>query len=428
MKKNIKQLSSRGAAGGGETKRSPTWHRARRALRGDCRTPLRCVRNDTIDISIFKALFANKSIIIPIFAIVLVILACGEAGTPTVSQTPTVSVFDTSETTYGFFPSPSEFTIESLIATLNGISEHGDVILVQRAIPWADFITKPNTDSPDIKEIRDLMTLASQRDLEPIFVIDPLNGLDRRQFSPLPPKLEGGNFATEGIRQSFVNYAVTLVQEFHPRYIGLASEINTYADAHPEDFVNFVSLYRETYHAIKAKSPNTQVFVTFQWDDLNNAIPFDNIDGEPFQPKWEQIEIFEPQLDVWAISSYPFVVFERSADIPADYYTPLLSRTNKPIAVAEGGVNSRPIGQFPGTHQDQIDHLNAINDQLGDRLEFWIQLVLFDINAESYRDFLAENGMETTADTILWFGAIGLLESDGTPKPALETWDSIRNK
>ncbi len=369
----------------------------------------------------------KKRLLFPLLALFVAFLACEESSTPTTAPTPTVSVFDTADTAYGFFPSPPELTIESLIATLDGISQHGDVMLVQRAVPWAEYIEGPNADTKDLKELRDLLTLASQRQLEAIFVIDPLNGLDRRQFAPLPLELEGGDFSTAGIRATFKNYALTLVSEFHPRYIGLASEINTYADAHPEDFPNFVSLYRETYAAIKSASPETQVFVTFQWDDLNNAIPFDVRDGEPFQPKWEQIEIFEPQLDVWAISSYPFVVFERAAEIPPDYYTPLLSRTDKPLAVAEGGVNSRPIGQFPGTPQDQIDHLNAINTQLGERLEFWIQLVLFDINTEFYRDFLAENGMETTADTILWFGAIGLMESDGTPKPALGTWNEIRN-
>ncbi len=370
----------------------------------------------------------KTNLLIPVIALVFAILACGGGQAPSVTSNPTVSVFDSADTAYGFFPSPPELTAESLIATLDGISEHGDVILVQRAIPWGDFIDRPDGEAQDLLELKNLITMAGQRGLEPIFVVDPLNGLDRRQLSPLPPKLEGGNFSSPGIRTAFKNYAITLAREFHPRYIGLASEINTYADAHPEDFPNFVSLYRETYEAIKRESPETQVFVTFQWDDLNNAIPFDAIDGEPFQPKWEQIEVFEPQLDIWAISSYPFVVFERAADIPPDYYTPLLARTDKPLAVAEGGVNSRPIEPFPGTPQDQIDHLNAVDAQLGERLEFWIQLVLFDINTEFYRDFLAENGMETTADTILWFGAIGLLESDGTPKPALETWDSIRNQ
>jgi hypothetical protein len=217
-----------------------------------------------------------------------------------------------------------------------------------------------------------------------------------------------------------------MAREFHPRYLGLASEINTYADAHPDDFVNFVSLYREIYAAIKAESPTTQVFVTFQWDDLNNAIPFDPTGGERYQTKWEQIEVFEPYLDMWAISSYPFVAFDSSADIPPDYYTPLLTRTDKPLAVAEGGVNSRPIGQFKGNPQDQVDYLNAIHTQLGERLAFWIYLILNDINGEAYRDFLAKNGMQSNADTILWFAAVGLRELDGRPKPALQVWDAFR--
>ncbi len=368
-----------------------------------------------------------KIFLIPL-TFLLASLACGSA-TPANSLPPTPenSTFDEGRTVYGFFPSPPEFSTESLLATLEGISQHGDVILVQRPIPWADFVETPDADSQEYTDLTNLLTVAGQHNLEYILVVDPLNGLDRRQIANLPPELDGGNFATPELRAAFKHYATRLAGDLQPRYLGLASEINTYADAQPEDFANFVSLYRETYGAIKAVSPETQVFVTFQWDDLNNVIPFDVIDGEPLQPKWEQIEIFEPQLDIWAISSYPFVAFDSAADIPDDYYAPLLARTDKPLAVAEGGINSRPIGQFPGTPQDQSDYLNAIHTQIGARLDFWIYLVLFDINGEAYRDFLAESGI-TNADTIQWFAAVGLHEMDGTPKPALQTWDSIRNK
>jgi hypothetical protein len=364
-----------------------------------------------------------------LFVLVLALgtLACGLGVPSTPFPTPETSVFDSGRTVYGFFPSPPELTHESMLATIEGIGEHGDVLLVQEALPWADFLDGADGDSGTIQYLRNLTVLAGQNGLEIIFVIDPLNGLDRRQFAPLPPQLAGGNFSTPGVRTAFKNYALRLAREFHPRYLSLASEINTYADAHPEDFQNFVSLYHEIYGAIKAESPDTQVFVTFQWDDLNNAIPFDSTGGERYQTKWEQIEIFEPNLDVWAISSYPFVAFDSSADIPPDYYTPLLTRTDKLLAVAEGGVNSRAIGHFKGTLQDQVDYLNAIHTQLGDRLTFWIYIILNDINGEAYRDFLAKNGMESTADTILWFVAVGLREIDGTPKPALQVWDGFRN-
>ena len=371
-----------------------------------------------------KPLKLNK-FIFAIFAILLASLACGDTPTASIPPTPEVSVFDSGRTVYGFFPSPPELTNESLLSTLEGIRQHGDVILVQRPVPWAAFIESPDAESQEYTDLVNLLTVASQHSLEYILVIDPLNGLDRRQFANLPNELEGGNFGTPEIRAAFKNYAIRMAGDLQPRYLGLASEINTYADAQPADFKNFVSLYRETYAAIKTVSPKTQVFVTFQWDDLNNVIPFDSADGEPFQPKWEQIEIFEPQLDIWAISSYPFVAFESAVEIPADYYTPLLARTNKSLAVAEGGMNSRPIGQFSGTPQDQSDYLSAIHHQIGARLHFWIYLVLDDINGEAYRDFLAQNGMETNVDTILWFAAVGLREMDGTPKPALKIWDQI---
>ncbi|MBT3390515.1 MAG: hypothetical protein HN413_08895 [Chloroflexi bacterium] len=368
-------------------------------------------------------------IIVGIIALLLTTLACGNAApTSAIPPKPEISVFDSGRTVYGFFPSPPELTTESLLSTLDGIHQHGDVILVQRPVPWEAFIEASDAESQEYTDLVDLLTVASQHNLEYILVIDPLNGLDRRQFASLPAELEGSNFGTPEIRAAFKNYATRLAGDLQPRYLGLASEINTYADAQPADFENFVNLYRETYAAIKAVSPQTQVFVTFQWDDLNNVIPFDIADGEPFQPKWEQIEVFEPQLDLWAISSYPFVVFDSAADIPADYYTPLLTRTDKPLAVAEGGMNSRPIGQFPGTPQDQSDYLNAIHQQIGSRLDFWIYLMLDDINGEAYREFLAQNGMQSTADTILWFAAVGLREMDGAPKPALETWDQIRTE
>lgn len=368
-----------------------------------------------------------KRFILFFLSLALATLACGQNLPATAYPTPEKSVFDSGRTAYCFFPSPSELTDKSQLATLQGIGEHGDVILIQEALPWADFLDGIDGDSQSIQQQRNLTVLAGQNGLEVIFVIDPLNGLNRSQFAPLPPQLAGGNFGMPGVRTAFKNYALRLEQEFHPRYLGLASEINTYADAHPDDFQNFVSLYRETYTAIKAESPDTQVFVTFQWDDLNNAIPFDPTGGERYQIKWEQIEIFEPYLDVWAISSYPFVAFDSAANIPSDYYTPLLARTDKPLAVAEGGVNSRAIGQFKGTPQDQVDYLNAIHTQLGDRLSFWVYLILNDIDGESYRDFFAKNGMQSNADTILWFAAVGLRELDGTPKPAMQVWDSFHN-
>lgn len=363
-----------------------------------------------------------------ITSILLITLACGGTPTPIASNpapTPSgTSVFESGHIAYGFFPTPPQVTLESVLKHFEALGDHADFVLVQENIPWDDFVNGVDGKSQKRIDIRNLMTLANQQSLDAVFVVDPLNGLNRREFMGLPSGWDA-NFANPDVRTAFTNFTLWLVREFHPRYLGLASEINTYANAHPDDFPNYVSLYHEVYALVKAESPDTQIFVTFQWEELNNlfAAPVDQR-----QPNWEQVEIFEPNLDLWVISSYPFVVFKSGAEIPADYYTPLLTRTTKPLAVAEGGFTSEPVGSFSGTPQDQVDYLNAIHTQIGERLTFWTYLLLNDFDPESYGQAMRDQGLGSDdIETLGFFVSVGLREADGTPKPALTTWDNFRN-
>ncbi len=362
-------------------------------------------------------------------ALLLATLACG-AQTPDPNApipTPEHSIFDSGETAYGFFPLPPEANVESTVNAMQSISEHADVVLFQSEIPWVALAESPDADSEKVENLRGMVRFAAGNGLEPIFIVDPLNGLNRREFMGLPPELADGNFGTPEIRSAFKNYALRLVREFNPRYIGLGSEINTYMDAHPDDVDNYLSLYHETYGAIKAESPDTQVFVTFQWDDLNNLGPFQ--DGVAYETKWEQIEAFEPNLDVWAISSYLCFFFEQAADVPADYYTPLLTRTNKPIAVAEGGCSSVSSDLQSGSEQNQIDYLRAIDTQLGgERLAFWVYLLFNDLNMESFAPEMEKQGAGDNVEGMTYFASLGFVKIDGTPKPALAVWDEIRGR
>ncbi len=365
-----------------------------------------------------------KRIALPLLAIILATLACG-SGTPGSIPTLQSSPYDLGRTLYGFFPSPPEATTQSIIDTYKAIGQHGDVALLQQNIPWEVFSNSVDAESQAITDIHNQYILARQNGLEVIFVVDPLNGLNRREFQGLPAGWKA-SFANPQVRAAFRNYTLRIVREFHPRYLGLASEINTYNDTHPEDFSNYLSLYNEVYALVKAEAPETQVFVTFQWEELNNLMP-SVAQGKPYVVNWDQVEQFEPNLDLWAISSYPFVIFPSGADIPADYYTPLLARTSKPLAVAEGGYTSAPVGSFPGDPQSQVDYLNAIHSQIGgDRLAFWIYLLINDFNLESYAHIMNQNDQSNDINTLGMFASVGLTKSDRTPKPALAVWDSFR--
>ena len=314
----------------------------------------------------------------------------------------------------GFFPSPARFTLESLVATLEGIARHADAVLLQRNVPWQDFAAGPDAASRAFEDLKNLVQLSRQRGLEPIFVVDALNGLDRRRFYDLPPAWGRAGFADPRVRRAFTSFAVRIAREFQPRYLGLGSEVNTYMAAHPADAANLVSLYRETYAAVKQASPATRVFTTFQWDELRRGRT--GVD-------WKPVEAFAPRLDLWVISSYP--CFDYPEGPPSGYYTPLTSRTGKPLAVAEGGCSSKRVGRWPGSDAAQIAYLRAVHDQLGPRLAFWIYLLYNDIDANAYRSATAS---ARDQNTLTLFASMGLADADGRPKPALAVWDAVRDE
>ncbi len=367
----------------------------------------------------------------PFISIVLVlflaIMACSStpATTPGAIPSLAISPYTLGRTLYGFFPSPPEVSQQSVIDTYQAIGQHGDVVLLQQNIPWADFTKSVQADSSAISDIHNQYILARQNSLEVVFVVDPLNGLNRREFAGLPFGWKA-SFANPQVRAAYTNFTLRILREFHPHYLGLASEINTYADTHPEDFQDFLSLYKSTYDLVKAEAPETHVFVTFQWEELNNLIP-SVAHGKAYVIDWDQIEQFEPKLDIWAISSYPFVVFNSGAEIPSNYYSPLLGRTTKPLAVAEGGYTSTPVGSANGSPQDQVEYLNAIHSQIGGtRLAFWIYLLLNDFNLNSYAQFMKQKGQDGDINTLGMFASVGLTSANRTPKPALAVWDGFR--
>ena len=302
-------------------------------------------------------------------------------------------------------------------------------MLIQQNTAWEDFVNGVGGESQTRTDIVNQVKLAQQNNLEYVFVIDALNGLNRREFVGLPAGWEA-SFANPNVRSAYKNYALWMVRTFQPRYLGLASEINTYMDAHPDDAPNFISLYSEIYALIKAEAPETKVFVSFQWEDLNNMFPQPEEGNRlPYNTNWEQVEAFEPNLDLWVISTYPYFIFNNGKHIPADYYAPLLARTPKPIAIAESGFSSRAVGQLNVSAEDQVAFLNTVHTQLGPRLVFWVNTLLNDFNLDSYADQMKKDGRNP--QDVLALGAFaytGLRNSDGSPKPALETWNEMRSR
>jgi hypothetical protein len=374
----------------------------------------------------------------PVLSMVIVIatsIACGNGSAGfsegdqvagrSQEETPT-TIWSEERTAYGFFPSPPDSSFESIMDHFEALSEHADFILFQPNVPWTDFVDGIEGESASREERRNVIDLSRRFGLDWIFVIDPLNGLNRSEFYGLPEGWEPA-FSNPDVRAAFANFTLWVVREFQPRYLGLASEINTYLDAHPDDAENYLSLYRQVYDRVKAEAPDTQLFVTFQWDDLNNMFEAASEGRSAYQTNWEQVEAFEPKLDLWAISSYPFFIYPGDPGMLDGYYAPLLDRTEKPLAVAEGGWSTEPVGPVGGDEAGQAAYLQALHEQLGERLVFWTYLLLDDLNMDWVGPNALEGGMnEHDLETLAYFARLGLRGADGDPKPALELWDAYR--
>lgn len=355
-------------------------------------------------------------------SILAVSLACGENNPPIVLPDAPAPI-DAAQTAYGFFPTPARFNLTANQDIFRLIGEHADVVLLQRGVPWEEFKDGAPQESSALRDIRDQFRMAYENDLNVIFMVDPLNGLNRREFADLPKGWET-SFENPDVRSAYTNFALYILREYHPAYLGLASEINTYANEFPDDYPHYLSLYNEVYDQIKAEAPQTQVFVSFQWDEMNNLFQVLNRDKEPYEVDWEQFDEYGDRLDLWAISSYPFAVFDPADSFPEDYYSRLLEKTDKPIAIAECGIAA--ITQEE--ELAQVNFLREVDRQLGSRLPFWIYLNFSDFEYSGMAAFFTLMGHLRDIMTLRHFAAVGLYRLDDTPKPALAVWDEIRSK
>jgi hypothetical protein len=188
--------------------------------------------------------------------------------------------------------------------------------------------------------------------------------------------------------------------------MGLAPEINTYINKHPEDADNFISLYNETYDAVKQVSPNTSVLVTFQFESLSGT------NGDI--PRWEIINQFEPKLDLVGITTYPGFWFETPFAISPTYYSQITNYTSKPIIIAESGWPSGGEASFHGSVINQKDFLNQVVTLTKDiDVRLWIWWFLHDYAGEGVSEY---------------FKTMGLRISSGEEKESWVTWQTIYNQ
>lgn len=338
----------------------------------------------------------------------LALAACAEtpAAAPTPSPQPPAAP---RAFALGVSSLPTELTEEGYAAAFALPAGAGEVVLIQRTPPWEELLSGAFPTEETVQTTKLETELAEENGLDIFLAIDPTDpAVGRRQLAGLPAGLSGAGFADESIRDAFSEYAVYVAVNYQPAYLALGVEMNAYERDKPEDFAEYLTLYAETYDAVKEFEPDTLIFPTFQLEELHGLLPTD----DPRPAQWGLIERFEPRLDLLAVSSYPALAFPSPAEIPAGYFSSISSHTQRRIAIASMGYPSRaPEGEpIPRSEEEQASFLRLALDE-AEALD--MKLVIW---------FVGQDPAFTGDGPLSQLQAAGLLEQNGDTKSAWFVW------
>lgn len=261
----------------------------------------------------------------------------------------------------------------------------------------------------DPKVVRQVVRRMRGAGLVPVLGLSPTTLDHRRAELDLPESVrrKAGShisFSNPAIREAFIDTAVALGR-LRPAYLCLATEINLLAMQKLPEFIQFASLYKEAYHAVKRVAPRTRVFVSFQWEMMRLL---DAREPDRVAEHSKLIEIFRPELDLVALTSYPAPVHEKPARLPDDYYQWVFRHIRRSDAVmfmeigwpTEGVGSRREQRQFIERLPELLTGINIV----GIEWALLHDVTVFDANLNS----------------------VGLREKDGRPKPGFGAFRALR--
>ncbi len=351
---------------------------------------------------------------LPLLALALLavaLAACQEREAPVAGFTPIPRVESGPPRAYrlGFSALPAQLTDTAYLEAFDLAANFGEVLLLQRPPSWADFLP----GAVPSQQLHDT-TLAeraaiAERGLSLLIALDPFDPGARGRLAGLPPGLEGEDLSNPALRQAFVAEARYIALNYRPAYLALGTEVNAAFERDPAAYQAFVAGYREAYDVVKAASPETLVFVSFQYEQLLGLIPWE----PPHVPRWQLLDDFAGRLDLLAITTYPSFAFSVARKVPPGHYWQIREQSSLPIAFVSAGYASAPgreglNSSTPAEQRRFLQRLFRDADDLDAALVVWF----------AGRDpaFALERPFDLLA-------SIGLRSADDEPKEAWPTWE-----
>lgn len=315
-------------------------------------------------------------------------------------------------------PEPS---VASLLATMPIAADSSDAVLVQREVPWARILAGTPMQTIADEDYDGVMAFLRGLGLRVSILVDPLDGLDRTREAN-ETRTAGRTLNDPALRALHEQWVELLASRYQPDYLGCASEINSLAArGDPELFANIRDMCNRLAPRVRALSPVTKFFVSFQVDEAWGRPPIPPSAVDHFA----LTRVFD--IDVLGLSSYPSFFFDEPSQIPGDYFRRLQVESGKPVILAEGGWTSASstgvetaasLARQAGFYGRLFELLDSV------QAEMVILLLFADMDIDAYA---AVSPPGTNFEGLRPFANMGITQPDLSPKPSFAVWKARFN-
>jgi hypothetical protein len=303
-----------------------------------------------------------------------------------------------------------------VIRAINNWVPHADAAIMHVSPPWAAMLAGHSpAGGVDTVEVP-LAAYYRAKGLALVFTVDATDGLNRA--AEAPELVSAGRSITDTmIQRLYRDWVFAVANKIRPDYLGLAAETNLIRQLAPDSvYQALVTMANAVVAQIRAASLPSKLYVSVQVETAWGR------PSGPYQGIGQDLADF-PFLEALGLSSYPYLGgFADPESIPLDYYSRIPQGATLPVLVVEGGWPSVSVGSVvssPAEEARYIDWQERLLDSAKAKGVF--QLTFYDLDLSAFPP-------QPPGSILPLFTHLGLADSAMHAKPALATWDGMRER
>ena len=309
-------------------------------------------------------------------------------------------------------PSPNQATA---VASLEMWRTRADAAIMHVDVQWAAMLSGMSAAEAARANALELANYYRAHDLPIVLMLDVTNGLARDREAP--ELVAAGRSITEpAIQRLYRDYVVAINDVVRPTHIGLAAETNLIRAAAPRAVYDaIVRMTMDAVADLRARGVTTPVYVSVQVETAWGRLAGTN---GAFVGIEQDLQDF-PFIGALGLSSYPYLAgFVNPEDIPDDYYSRVAGSRTLPIMIVEGGWTSASVPGLESSLDEQTRYLRRQSTLLESvKAAAVFQLTFTDLDVGAIP--------QPPGSILPLFAALGMVDTQLRPKPALAVWDSL---